>query len=120
VVFKMTNKSGHPCELNGYPGIGMQYQDGKLAPTDAQRGTGMVTKTWPGPTRVVMQNGGSSYFAMDYSDVPTGNGTCAQFPGVAVTPPNDTGIVSVAYGASPCQQNGTYIVSVSAVSATTH
>ena len=29
-VFTMTNGSGHPCEMNGYPGIGMQYQDGYL------------------------------------------------------------------------------------------
>ncbi|MFZ4516608.1 MAG: DUF4232 domain-containing protein [Acidimicrobiia bacterium] len=120
VVFMMTNTSTRTCEMNGYPGIGMQYQDGKLAPTTAERGTGMSMKAWPSPTQVTVQKGGSAYFIMDYSDVPTGNGTCATFPQIAVTPPNDTGSVSVAFRASPCIQNGNYIVNVSAVSATKH
>lgn len=119
-VFTMTNKSGHPCELNGYPGIGMQYQDGKLAPTTANRGGGMSMKSWPGPSRVVLQNGGNAYFVMDYSDVPTGNGTCAQFPGIVVTPPNGVATASVKYGASPCTVNGSYVVNVSAVSGSKH
>ena len=119
-VFKMTNKSGRQCELNGYPGIAAQYQDGKEAPTTAERGTGPVSKTWPGPSRVVIQNGGSGYFVMDYSDVPTGTGTCAQFPNTAVTPPNNKTSASVAHGINPCTVNGTYIVNVSADSGTTH
>lgn len=119
-VFVMTNTSARTCEMNGYPGIGMQYQDGKLAPTTALRGQGMSMKAWPGPSQVLVQKGASAYFIMDYSDVPTGSGTCAQFPRIAVTPPNDAGSVSVNFGASPCTQNGNYIVNVSAVSGTKH
>lgn len=119
-VFVVTNTSARACEMNGYPGIGMEYQDGKLAPTTAQRGQGMSMKSWPGPTQVVVQKGASAYFIMDYSDVPTGNGACAQFPRIAVTPPNDTGSVSVAFAANPCTQNGNYIVNVSAVSGSKH
>ena len=120
VVFAMKNTSGKQCELNGYPGIAAQYQDGKEAPTTAERGGGISMKNWPGPSRVVIPSGGSGYFVMEYSDVPTGNGTCAQFPRTAVTPPNNATSASVAYGMSPCTVNGNYIVKVSAVSGTTH
>jgi hypothetical protein len=118
VVFNMNNTSGKTCELNGYPGIAAQFQDGKEAPTTAERGGGSAMKAWPGPSRVVIPNGASGYFLMQYSDVPTGNGTCSQFPRTAVTPPNNATSASVAYGMSPCTVNGTYIVTVSAVSGT--
>ena len=120
VVFKMTNTSGKTCELNGYPGIAAQYQDGKEAPTTAERGGGKSMQNWPGPSRVVINNGAAAYFIMEYSDVPTGSGTCSQFPRTAVTPPNNVSSASVAYGINPCTVNGTYIVKVSAVSGSMH
>jgi len=120
VVFKLTNTSGRSCELNGYPGIAAQFQDGKEAPTTAERGGTKVPSAWPGPSRVVIDNGKSGYFFMAYSDVPTGDGACAQFPRTAVTPPNNKDSASVAFGINPCTVNGTYIVNVSAVSGSKH
>ena len=86
-VLSLTNVSGQPCWLYGFPGIS------------------------PTPARVVLTPGAAAPFYLHYGDVPDGGErTCPQSQTILVTPPDETRQVRAADQMTPCQ-GGTIDVS---------
>jgi hypothetical protein len=79
--------------------------DASGAPLGTQttiRGGGFAFTDLP-PAKVTLVPGATAYFNVGYSDVPTGSeSTCPSSSRLEVTPPNDSGQLVIAFGATVC------------------
>jgi hypothetical protein len=74
----------------GYPGALMLSEGGTPIATDVKRG-GSLSFLNIAVTTVSIASGGSAYFNLGYSDVPTGGeSSCPTSKSLEITPPNDT------------------------------
>lgn len=103
-VVVLTNASGQPCWLYGFPGLLMLDATGRALPTRVVRDDG---RTFPGisptPARVLLAPGTAAHFYLHYSDVPHGAETsCPQARTLLVTPPDETHQLRAADELAPC------------------
>ena len=88
-TLRVTNTGPAPCSLYGFVGMQMLDPGGVPLPTRVVRNGGFFS-TQAGPSRFVVQPGGSGTFQMAWSDVPHGNETtCPQAARLELTPPDE-------------------------------
>jgi hypothetical protein len=91
-VYVLTNATQDPCRLYGYPGMAFLDAAGATLRDTVARGSAYLF-TDPGPAAVVLHPAGSASFSLGWS-VANG-GTCATSATVEITPPNDTGHLTI-------------------------
>jgi hypothetical protein len=90
VTFRFTNVSPSSCVFWGYPGALLLASGGSPLNTVVIRG-GSLSFLNILVTTVSVASGGSAFFNLGYSDVPTsGETTCPTASSLEITPPNDT------------------------------
>jgi len=105
----LTNGSGAPCSLLGYVGLQLVDAQGQPLPTRAIRGDGMLAPE-PGPSSVVIPSGGSAFFDLVWTDMPTGAETsCPRATYLAVTPPDEYGPLILEFQGAPCDRGTIYL-----------
>ena len=110
LTYGLRNVSGAPCTLFGYPGLQMADTSGKPLPTQVSHG-GSYTFVNETPAPVSLSPQAEASFYAGYSDVPTGGETsCPQSAELEITPPNDTGTITLTDQIAPCE-NGSVTVS---------
>ncbi len=91
-VYVLTNAGQDPCRLYGYPGMAFIDSAGATLRDTVARGSAYLF-TDPGPTAVVLQPAESASYSLGWS---VANGaTCATSATVEITPPNDTGHLTI-------------------------
>jgi hypothetical protein len=108
----MTNTSGKPCSLFGYPGMQLYDSGGTAIPTMVVRGGvtfGTAAANAPA-TRVNLAANGTAEFTLRYSDVPVGNETsCPTSATAHITPPGNYGSATVALAIAPCSSGTVHV-----------
>jgi hypothetical protein len=94
--FIITTTSSTPCELNGYPKIGLVPHSGTVHP--------VVTDNGGPPSTVVVSSGAiGAAFAFQYSDVQqNGQTSCPRIDAVRITLPGTGSVKTVADRFYPC------------------
>ena len=116
VTVQLTNRSTATCTLEGYPGAQLFTASDSAMATNVVRGSDPPvvagnSYTTMAPALVTMAPGTSAYVNIIYSGVPTGNeGTCAASSLLGITPPGDTGSLTISAALSACD-GGTLVVS---------
>ncbi|MGW2824811.1 DUF4232 domain-containing protein [Streptomyces sp. NPDC001443] len=98
VVVELKNRGSRDCTLSGYAGVDLKTSAGSLS---AKR-----TGTPAGPA--VLKSGQSIAFGIDYP-LNTSGGSGVRITGLLVTPPNETGTVTLAWpgaGTLPVTEGG--------------
>ena len=91
-VYVLVNALQAPCRLYGYPGMAFLDAAGATLRDTVARGSAYLF-TDPGPSAVVLQPAASASFSLGWS---VANGAaCATSATVEITPPNDTGHLSI-------------------------
>jgi hypothetical protein len=91
-VYVLTNAVQDPCRLYGYPGMAFVDAAGTTLRDTVARGSAYLF-TDPGPAAVVLQPAESASFSLGWS---VANGAvCATSATVEITPPNDTGHLTI-------------------------
>lgn len=91
LTIALKNTSSSPCATGGYPGLQLVDSSGNDLPTTTNRG-GALSFENVAPSSFTIPSGGTAWFNVGYSDVPTGTETtCPTASSVQVIPPNDTG-----------------------------
>jgi hypothetical protein len=101
----LTNTSGAPCSLSGYPGMQLYDSSGTAIPTMVVRGgVHFAPAAANAPAaKVTLAPNQAAQFVLHYSDVPSGNETsCPNSATARITPPNDMTSASVALAIAPC------------------
>jgi hypothetical protein len=90
ITFALKNTSPSSCVMWGYPGGLLLGSDGSPITTVVKRG-GDLSFLDISVSTVHVPAGGSAYFNLGYSTVPTaGETTCPKSSSFEITPPNDT------------------------------
>lgn len=90
VTFTITDISPSQCVFWGYPGALLLSSGGAPLETTVVRGGDLSFLNIAVKT-VSIPSGGSAYFNLGYTDVPTGGETsCPKAASLEITPPNDT------------------------------
>jgi hypothetical protein len=84
-----------PCTLYGYPGADLVDAKGYDLPTHLQWGYGYLFGN-PAKRTVTLSTGGSAYFGLEWSHVPSSGQTCPTASYLLVTPPDETAPIVVA------------------------
>lgn len=101
-VFTLTNTGAVSCQLDGYPALTLLTAGGQTVPATYSHGADMAFPA-RSPQPVKLAPGTTASFSVGYPDVPSGSqGSCPSAAAVRVTPPGDTGSVSVHVAMSPC------------------
>jgi Protein of unknown function (DUF4232) len=115
-TLKFTNLSGHPCTLDGHPGVSAASLTGRQLGSPAR---------WdpPGPHLVRLANGATAYALLQYSDVVTGNSGpkpchAVTAAGLRVYPPNQTASKIVPIPLTACTTSGLAYMGVQPVQKT--
>jgi hypothetical protein len=87
--YRLHNLSAAPCSLYGYPGLLLLDRNFQTLPTKVQRAHGYIVAGTVPVRQVVLNQQHDGYFALEYTDVPTGNAPCPTPPYAMITPPND-------------------------------
>jgi hypothetical protein len=91
-VYVLTNAGQDPCRLYGYPGMAFIDAAGATLRDTVARGSAYLF-TDPGPTAVALQPAESASYSLGWS---VANGaTCTTSATVEITPPNDTGHLTI-------------------------
>ena len=113
-VVNVTNTSGSPCTVDGYPKVALFSGSG--APLTVTMVNALSVNVSPqanaAPSSFALAPSASAQFAYQYSDVPVGNETsCPSSEEASVTMPGaGTSSPTFAFNATPCN-NGTLRVS---------
>lgn len=102
---KLTNHSTAACSLFGFPSV--QPLDAQRRPMTVQvhQQTSAYLYSIP-EQRTQLASGASAYFIIEFTDVPSGNATsCPVSSYLAVTPPNDSGALTIAAQVDDCDGN---------------
>ena len=99
-VVVLTNTSGRTCAMEGYGGYGLYVQGSSTLVQNVTRGAGYFGND-PGPTRLLLKPGGHAYAMIGWT-TPTAGTSCVQAVRLAVTPPNQTVSLKVAFSAGVC------------------
>ncbi|HXW33712.1 MAG TPA: DUF4232 domain-containing protein [Acidimicrobiales bacterium] len=107
LTFALKNTTSSPCVTGGYPGLLLVDSSGKDLQTTTVRG-GPLSFENVTPLAITVPAGGTFWFNVGYSDVPTGTeSVCPTAASIQIIPPNDTGhLVVSGLNASVCN-NGT-------------
>jgi hypothetical protein len=98
----LTNTSGHPCQLHGFPGLQMFDAQDQPLPTIVKWGTGWMTSQ-PGPTDVVLAPAEVSSFKIHWEHIPVGDEpTCPTSDHVHLTPPDSYNFIVVPLHLDAC------------------
>jgi hypothetical protein len=90
VTIALKNTSTTPCTTGGYPGLQLVGASGTSLPTTTVRG-GPLSFERITPVSLTVPAGGTVWFNVGYSDVPTGGeSSCPVAASLQVIPPNDT------------------------------
>src|SRR5579884_2087818 len=110
IIYRIHNLSGHPCTLQGYPGVELFNRNFHSLPTHVSRGGGYIIVGRPREPLVALDDRHDAYFGLEFHDVPADNQSCTQVRYLMITPPNDyLPIVIRSGGIAPC--GGQVIVS---------
>lgn len=91
-VYVLTNATQDPCRLYGYPGMAFLDVAGAMLRDTVARGSAYLF-TDPGPAAVVLQPAESASYSLGWS---VANGAvCATAATVEITPPDDTGHLTI-------------------------
>lgn len=103
---QFTNHSNSACTLYGFPGAQMLDAQHNPMTTHALWETSAYMFSNQFKQTVHLAPGGSAYFAVTWSDVPSGSATsCPVSAYLAVTPPNDFSVLTVADQIGACDGN---------------
>ncbi len=90
VTIALRNTATTACSSGGYPGLQLVGDTGAAIPTTTVRG-GPLSFEQITPVALSVPAGGTVWFNVGYSDVPTGGeGACPTAASIQVIPPNDT------------------------------
>ena len=91
-VYVLVNATQDPCRLYGYPGMAFLDPGGATLRDTVARGSAYLF-TDPGPAAIVLQPAESASFSLGWS---VANGAvCATSATVEITPPDDTGHLTI-------------------------
>jgi hypothetical protein len=102
VTYGLHNVSDRACTLFGYPGLQMTDASGHALPTQVSHG-GSYTFGAETPAPVLLSTQAEASFYLGYSDVASGSGmSCPQSARLEITPPNETGAITITDQIAPC------------------
>jgi Protein of unknown function (DUF4232) len=118
--FRLTDTSGAPCTLDGYPTLQPITPSGQVVGAAVRNGPSYQIGD-PGPSPVVLAPGGSAYFGYGWSDVthPEGSpiGCVNAVPVTSVPPRSETPLEATAQLPSVCPAGYPSVTAVAAQSA---
>ena len=96
----LTNTSGRTCTMKGYGGYGLYVQGRTAMVANVTRG-GYLSGIDPGPAQLTLRPGAHAYAMIGWT-TPTAGTACLHAVRLAVTPPNQTVSLPVAFSADVC------------------
>jgi hypothetical protein len=107
VTIALRNTATTSCTTGGYPGLQLLNGSGTAIPTTTVRG-GPLSFEKITPATLTVPAGGTVWFNVGYSDVPTGGATtCPVAASIQIIPPNDTTHLTVSGLQANVCNNGT-------------